>query len=174
MSANAEIEQYELRSASAAKAAELAFLRMPRSHYFGYFHYGDGPAAAGGGVGAFHWFPSQKALLNHFAQHLVFQSCGPASSDPFEVERNVRGILQVFQEQQHSWSWLIKELNTALRRYSQLEWIGTFRDLKQGTNDYEVKLRRSFRSNSDNPNDARPITRSEHEGWLLFLDQCGL
>jgi hypothetical protein len=56
----------------ATQALQVAYQRLPPEHPWGYFHYMDGPPAAGGGVGCFGWFVTRDEILTFIAGHQVW------------------------------------------------------------------------------------------------------
>ena len=63
-----ELNSPEMREET-QKALQAAYECLPPEHPWGYFHYLDGPPAAGGGVGCFAWFGSRDALLAFIGRH---------------------------------------------------------------------------------------------------------
>src|SRR5207249_3809540 len=120
---------------------------------------GDAPAGIGGGVGCFLWFQSRAGLLDFIANHLTFWVPGPADVDPGRVWSEVKKIVSEVENGQLTISEAIRRLNSALRHFSQIKWIGTSQDLIAGAGDFERELHGWFREdqNTDVPDHA--ITR---------------
>jgi hypothetical protein len=170
-----ETREYADRAEAARTAAEAAIARTPRATSFGYFAYGDACGAIGGGVGLFQWFPSRTALLEHLAQHLTFENPGQHGTDPFAVQAAVQKAIASFAKTDAPLKNLIRKLNPLLKTYSQLTWIGTLGELKEGLGKYEKGVRRTFREDNDAPrNQSRPIERSEAAAFIDFLSQYGI
>jgi hypothetical protein len=141
--------EYDVRTERAQAAGNEAQDRDPREHPFGFYSYGDAAGAIGGGVGAFLWFPTRESLLAYFSEHLTYQNPGPASSDETKVDASVRSALATFEGSGGPLESLIPVLNPILRNYSQIEWIGEFKDLAAGEQEFEKGVRTSFREDEN-------------------------
>ena len=173
MNSNFDTEEYAHREEAAREATEVATSRKPRASFFGFFAYGDAPGAIGGGIGMFQWFSSRKALLDHLAEHLTYQSPGRHDTDPFAVQAAVKRIVEKFRKVDAPLKLLISRLNAQLRTYSQITWIGTLADLKAAKGKYERKLRQDFRDSVDSDRGTLSIQRSEAADFLDFLSEYG-
>jgi hypothetical protein len=151
-------------------------LREPKATSWGMYSYGDAPAAIGGGMGAFTWFDNKTSLLKFVAEVLPFCPPGPRMSDPLAVDAKVREVLAGVRAGDIDLEKARRKLNVVLRSYSQIEWIGTFKGLKDGDGTYARKLVKEFRRSCDLPVGAAPvaITRSQVEDFKEFLAEYGI
>jgi hypothetical protein len=151
-------------------------MRVPKATSWGIYSYGDAPAAIGGGMGSFIWFDNKTALLKFVAEVLPFCPPGPSSSDLLAVEAKVREVLAGVKAGDLDLEKARKRLNVVLRSYSQIEWIGTFKGLKDGNDAYSRKLIKQFRRSRELPVGAAPvaITRSQVEDFKEFLAEYGI
>jgi hypothetical protein len=117
--------------------------------------------------------PSRKALLDHLADHLTYENPGRSDTDPFAIHAAVKGVVETFRKSDESLKNLIQKLNTLLTTYSQITWIGTLRDLKEGDHKYEKELRQEFRESIESNEGTRTIQRSEAAAFLDFLREYG-
>jgi hypothetical protein len=72
----------------------------------------------GGGIGLFHWFHSRKALLDHLAEHLTYESPGRSGTDPFVVHAAVKQAIEKFRGSDELLESLIPKLNPAAHIFS--------------------------------------------------------
>ena len=151
-------------------------LVKPRSTSWGMYSYGDAPAAIGGGIGAFTWFNSKTALLKFIEYVLSYSPPGPGNSDPLAVAYKVRAVLGQVRFGDLELDKARRKLNTVLRAYSQIEWMGTFKDLKDGNDAYARKLIKQFRRSRELAVGAAPvaIARSQIEDFKEFLAEYGI
>lgn len=163
-----DTEEYSQHEEAARKATDAASSRTPRANSFGFFAYSDAPGAIGGGIGMFRWFLSQKALLDHLADHLTYESPGQSDTDPFAVHAAVKSAVEKFKKSGASLETLIPKLNPLLRTYSHITWMGTLRDLKEGSRKYEKQLRHEFRESIESDEGTRPVRRFEVPEFLDF------
>lgn len=151
-------------------------MREPKATSWGMYSYGDAPAAIGGGMGAFTWFDSKTALLKFVVEVLPFSPPGPSNSDPLAVEAKVREVLAVVRSGDLDLERGRRKLNVVLRSYSQIDWMGTFKDLKDGNDAYARKLIKQFRRSRELAVGAAPvaIARSQVEDFKAFLAEYGI
>ncbi len=151
-------------------------LRQPKSSSWGMYSYGDAPPAIGGGMGAFTWFDSRTALLNFVAEVLPFSPPGPGNSDPLTIAAKVQDVLSGVSTGVLHLEKALSELNVILRSYSQIEWIGTFKDLKEGNGAYARKMVQEYRQSRGLPVGAAPIavSRSQVQDFKDFLAEYGI
>jgi hypothetical protein len=151
-------------------------LTDPKAKSWGFFAYGDAPAAIGGGVGAYCWFDSKAKLLQFVADVLPHSPPGPADSDPLLVADQVSEIISEVQRNNLDLEKARKRLNNVLRRYSQIEWIGTFKDLKDGKGTYARMIVKAFRRDRELTIGATPlsISRGQLADFKDFLSSYGI
>lgn len=161
--------------AANARWADVA-LGEPKSTSWGMYSYGDAPPAIGGGVGAFSWFDNKSALLRFIQEVLPYSPPGPGNSDPVVVADKVRAVLGQVRAGELELAKARRKLNTVLRAYSQIEWMGTFKDLKDGNDAYARKLIKEFRRSREIAVGAAPvaIARSQVEDFKEFLAEYGI
>jgi len=150
-------------------------LRTPTNKSWGFYAYGDAPGGIGGGVGMFCWFDGRAPMLKFIADVLPFSPPGPSTSDPLEVASRVRQTLDQVKAGELTLVTARTRLNKVLRSYSQIEWIGTFKDLKDGASPYARRLIQEFRRQYGLPVSTRPIhiTPSQMADFRLFLSEYG-
>jgi hypothetical protein len=151
-------------------------LREPKVSSWGMYSYGDAPPAIGGGMGAFTWFDNRTALLKFVADVLPFSPPGPGNSDPLAVATKVKEVLASVKAGDLDLEKARRKLNVILRAYSQIEWMGTFKDLKDGNSTYARKIVKNFRRSRDLPVGAAPVAvgRSQVEDFKEFLAEYGI
>ena len=151
-------------------------LGEPRSTSWGMYSYGDAPAAIGGGVGAFTWFNSKTALLKFIEEVLPYSPPGPGNTDPLAVADKVGAVLRKLRSGDLELGEARRRLNTVLRAYSQIEWMGTFKDLRDGNDAYARELIKQFRRSRELAVGAAPIAiaRSQTEDFKEFLAEYGI
>lgn len=154
----------------AQKAAE----RMPNNDTWGFFSFGDGPPAAGGGVGGFLWFDDRAGMLDFIRRHLTYFSPGPTKSDPQTVNAAVVSLVREFESGNVGEMGTLSRLNAALKGYSQIKWWGTFGQLLTDRADFPKRVRLQFRSIDADEGDSGPVTEAEIREFLEFLTEYGL
>jgi hypothetical protein len=80
-------------------------------------------------------------------------------------------VIEKFRGPDEPLESLIPKLNPLLRTYSQITWIGTRRDLQEGSGQYERQVRQEFREFIESSEGTRPILRSEAAQFLDFLSE---
>lgn len=150
-------------------------LSTPKSTSWGMYSYGDAPAAIGGGVGAFTWFDSRSALLKFVTEALPFSPPGPHDSDPLAVADKVKSLVTQIRAGDLDLESARRKLNTVLRAYSQIEWIGTFKDLKDGNGAYAKRIIKEFRESQALPVGKAPVavSRTQLKDFKEFLASYG-
>jgi hypothetical protein len=166
---------YDVRTERAQAAGEEANGRDPREHPFGFYSYGDAPGGIGGGVGVLLWFPTPESLLAYFSEHLTYQCHGPASSDETAVDASVKSAVATFEASGEPLENLIPVLNPILHNYSQIEWIGEFKDLAAGEREFEKRVRSSFRDadEEEENNPSSPIGPDQTDDFVEYLATYG-
>lgn len=151
-------------------------LREPRASSWGMYSYGDAPGGIGGGAGAFTWFNNRTALLKFVEEVLPFSPPGPGNSDPLDVAAKVRELLSQMRAGDIDLEKARRKLNIALRGYSQIDWMGTFKDLKDGNTPYARNLIKQFRRSHELAVGEFPIAvaRSQIEDFKEYLAEYGL
>lgn len=150
-------------------------LGEPKATSWGMFSYGDAPAGIGGGIGTFSWFNNKTAMLKFLPEVLPYAPRGPGNSDPLLVAEKVQGVLAAIKAGDLDLEKARKKLNSILRSYSQIEWMGTFKDLKNGNGTYPKKIIKEFRRVNDLTVGLMPIMilRSQVGEFREFLSVYG-
>jgi hypothetical protein len=144
-------------------------------HCWGFYSYGDAPAAIGGGVGSFAWFQTRRELLSFVRDVLPYSPPGSSDTDLGNVEKHVQEIVEHAIEEKIDDKKAIEALNATLRTYSQIEWLGTFEDLICGTDPFAEKIRGEFReSEEESATDCKAISDNEIEELRQFLREYGI
>ena len=174
----------------ADKAWDKAQEHEPRSSSWGFFGYGDAPGAMGGGVGAFVWFSTRARLMKFIAEVLPFSPPGPCGADEDAVAEQCSQLIKQYQEDSLSLEAMRTTLNQTLRGFSQIEWLGTRKDLLEGDHRYALYVRAQFRVDAmqgeegpnieqDSPLDllrahGAAIQPAEREDFMEMLVSWGL
>lgn len=167
-------DTYDTRYDDAQQAAEAAASRTPGPATWGFFAYGDAPAAMGGGVGVFTWFPSKKAMFEFVSRHIAFFPPGPSEADHDAVAAEAARIVDQVVKGKLSMDAGMARLNVALRRFSQFRWWGQFKDLAKGDGDFERKIRAWARERwGEDETDSSPIRAREMAEFKDALTQYG-
>lgn len=132
---------------------------------WGLWFYDDIPSGQGGGVGSFAWFTTHEELLQFITEVLPFYNAGSSSIDPKIASIAVNKLID-----QSSSAITMSEgfrvgLNQALSGLCQVEWLNTFADLMNGSNDLALQVRAKFRDD----NDGSRILPSERSDFISFL-----
>jgi hypothetical protein len=169
---------YDVRPERAQAAGEEAYGRDPREHPFGFYSYGDAPGSNWRGAGASLWFPTRESLLAYLSEHLTYFCPGPAYSDHTKVDASVKSAVAAFEGSGGRLENLIPVLNPILRHYSQIDWIGGFKDLVAGEREFEKQVRTSFRNvekdGQKQKNASSPIELDEKDDFVEYLTTYGL
>lgn len=157
-----------------ASWGEVSSGAPPDDHEWGFFSYGDAPAAIGGGSGMFTWFPDRASMLSFIEETLPFYPPGQATLDPDEIASGTAVVVEKMRIGTFADHEGIQHLNRVLETCSQLKWIGTVTDLLTGEHPYAVEVRSAFRSDDDDELDGRPIAEDEREHFFEFLESWGI
>jgi hypothetical protein len=172
---NLSDEDIERREKAAQELAQAANERTPDSQSWGLFSYGDGPPAAGGGVGIFLWFSSEAELLDFVALHLLFSEPGPTG---VLVEPRLVAVGEIIDklrigELERGPARLA--LNNSLKCFSQIEWWGTRSNLFSADAEFPRRVRARFRDDWGKPDSTgQAITEEEEKDFLQYLETYGL
>jgi len=143
---------------------QKAYERLPTEYPWGYFHYLDGPPAAGGGAGCFSWFPTRDEMFLFIAQNQVWIAPGPAGVDPVERVIEVEKIIDKVLADEIDMEAARTEINDALKACSQIEWWGHFEDLVSGESDFAREIRKWYRDfGRAEVVDSSPVTDEEEQ-----------
>jgi hypothetical protein len=136
--------------------------------------YGDVPAGIGGGFGVLMWVENKSKLVRFLSDHLTSMSPGPASIDHGRVDREIREYLEGKSVQKLITARIQEELNQRLKGFSQFEWIGRFRDLLDGDEEFPRRIRARFRGDRNQPEDELPIRGEEIGDFKDSLREYGI
>jgi len=173
---NLSKEDIERREKVAQELAEAAHGCRPDSQSWGLYSYGDGPSAAGGGVGAFLWFSSEAKLLDFIALHLLFGAQGP-SGVPVEPRLvSIGEIIDKVRKGELEQEPARLALNSSFKGFSQIEWWGSRSNLFSADSEFPRRVRASFRINERGEPGAtgHPITEEEEKDFLQYLETFGI
>jgi hypothetical protein len=146
----------------------------PDDAEWGFFSYGDAPAAIGGGVGMFTWFPDRASMLEFIEETLPYYPPGQSNLDADEIAENTSAVVEKLRLGTLTDEDGRQHLNRVLETCSQLEWIGTVKDLLTSDHSYLDKVRRTFREDEGDDADGGPISEDEREEFFEFLDAWGI
>ena len=147
----------------------------PGNNVWGFFSFGDAPAAIGGGVGTFVWFSNRDEMLSFIADTLPYEPPGASDADWQAVALETTVITDQMKSKEIDDEAGVNKLNSILKTFSQIEWMGTKEDLLSGSHRYAVEVRSAFRDSKDA--DARPrepIQQDEEHAFYEFLDGWGI
>ena len=183
----------ETRIRQAEENWQRVRLGDPLGYDWGFFSYGDAPAALGGGYGMFCWFASSNAMYDFIASTLPYDPPGPQTLDSIAVADETRKIIGGLKSGDLDQQTGVVSLNQCLRGFSQIEWLGEFSSLLESQDSYAIQVRAAFRES--NRQDSRPygndafktksvgsgdvdasgaaITTKERVPFSKFLDQWG-
>lgn len=168
-------EEYDAICEQADKLWLEAHDEKPNDSFWGMYSYGDAPGGIGGGVGSFVWFPSEDLLLDFIAAVLPFSPPGPASMDHALTAKKVKEIVEQVRSGDSDLNVSRAELNDVLKRYSQIEWFGTFEELRSGESDYSKKVLERFRYMEDeDEGPPRELSDQEVDEFIDFLREYGI
>ncbi len=162
----------------------------PVDSSWGFFSYGDACGAIGGGMGAFLWFPDQEKLLTFIRDVLPFNPPGPCNADHEKVDRDCTRLIEQFQAGEISLEEMRSSLNTTLKGFSQIEWLGTKKELLEGDHPYAMYLRARYQLDrwptdhipeveKDSPLKVlkiygKPVKPKEAEGFMEMISMWGI
>jgi hypothetical protein len=116
----------------------------PRDNEWGFYSYGDAPAALGGGVGGFVWFPNRNEMFRFVRETLPYSPLGQSGSDLPRVAAAVASIVDRAIAGSLEDDAAIQELNRVLKTFSQITWMGTYEELKSADSEFPRHVRRAF------------------------------
>jgi hypothetical protein len=157
-----------------ASWGEVSSGAPPDDHEWGFFSYGDAPAAIGGGSGMFTWFPDRASMLSFIEETLPYHPPGQATLDPDEIASETAVVVEKMRIGTLTDHEGIQHLNKVLKTCSQLKWIGTVTDLLSDDHTYALEVRSAFRSDDDDEANSGPISEDEKDDFFDFLDTWGI
>lgn len=166
-------DDLEARVKDAEARWQATVLGNPGECEWGFFSYGDAPAAIGGGIGMFAWFSDRQSMLDFIASSLPYCPPGPSHLDPDEVATRTSTIVAKLKLGTVSDPEGINELNTALVNCSQLTWMGTVTDLLTGDHPYALEVRQAFHDSVDDEPSSAPIDEGRTQEFFEFLQEWG-
>ena len=152
--------------------------RDPRVCPWGLFAWGDAPPACGGGVGAFQWFETLEDLMEFItdwsaAEYMSFDN----EAEWLEQRQCLRSIVSQWQADPVS---TVQNLNKELKGLIQIDWIGSFAELKAGKVDFSRRIQEAFTdyhlsevSSSTSENPEKEAQAAEHS-FIRFLAEYGM
>jgi hypothetical protein len=143
--------------------------------WWGFFCYGDASAPIGGGNGSFVWFPDRDEMLDFIRQVLPYSPPGRSDMDWEKVAKETEAIIDQMRGGDIDDKAATNHLNEALRSFSQIEWIGTFDDLLEGSHSYARLVRTEFRDSvEDATKQSDPIDEIELKDFKEFAALWGI
>ena len=140
----------------------------------GVFSYSDGPAAAGGGMGMFLWFHDWPELYQFLANYLIGMAPGPISEDHHSVYEKTWKIFKNLAEGKIQRDHAIHQINQAAKSYSQIEWWGTFKELCEGTGEFETKVRAACLRDDAKKGGPTKLTDQAKKQFIGALSEYGI
>ena len=139
----------------------------------GVFSYGDGPPAAGGGVGMFLWFKDWQEMYQFLADYFVPFASGPSYSEHEIVYNEIWKIFNELAEGKIQRDQAFGLINAAGKNYSQVEWWGTFEELFEGQGEFEKKVRQHCLRDSDGKSFIGKIASTEKKRFMEAIAEYG-
>jgi hypothetical protein len=164
-------------SANAFERLSVSAQRDPRLCEWGLFSWGDAPPACGGGVGGFQWFESLAQLLEFITDW------SPATYMTFDEEAewlSQRDRLQTIASQwNRDPAGTLEKLNAELKGLLQIDWIGSWNDLKAGNEAFSIRVRNAFAENQSRSagisgDGAKQSSQISDDAFVAFLAEYGL
>ena len=152
--------------------------RDPRICPWGLFTWGDAPPACGGGVGAFQWYESIEELIEFITD---WSAAGYMTFDDEAEWLEQRQCLRTIASQWHANpETTIQNLNTELKGLLQIDWIGTFTELKAANDAFGSRIQEAF--NEDQVSGLNANTDSfsgedagkAEDAFIKFLSEYGM
>ena len=167
-------QEWETIETNAQAEWENVMETTPDDKSQGFYSYGDAPAGIGGGMGCFAWFEDREAMLNFIEDVLPFNPPGPCTKDHLATQKAVKEATQVHRKGESTLEELRQNLNKVLRSYSQIEWFGSFLELKAGKAEFATSLIQRFRDDDEESAEVSPIGPDEQQEFIDFLGECGI
>ena len=141
---------------------------------FGFFSYSDAPGAIGGGFGSFVWFENKNETLDFISKTLPFSPPGQRDLNWPKVASETKKIVAKMRANKINDLNGIEQLNEVLKTFSQIEWIGTFDELKNGSHPYAKNIREEYRSDNgiEEDNDVS-ISKTYEASFREFIETYG-
>lgn len=139
----------------------LSSQRDPREYNWGLFAWGDAPPACGGGVGCFQWFATASDALAFVSDY------SPAMYCTFDEEEEWLLLRQRLRKIAAQWpdnpTEAIEAMNAELRSLLQIDWMGSYDELCDGSTPFSRRIRQAFAEEEGNDED-----------WIPFLQNYGI
>jgi len=146
----------------------------PRRNPFGLYFWRDAPPACGGGSGCFQWFESVEAALAYISDF------SPALYITFDDEQEWISLNQTLSEIAKGFTadpqGTIDAFNIELKGLLQIDWIGSFKDLKASSSGFCSRIRQWFWDGKGEElpsNGDRHVSDTDVEAFILFLENYG-
>ncbi len=146
----------------------------PRRHPWGVCLRPDAPPACGGG-GHFLWQPNLSQTLALVSDHssALFMTFGEDEREWLAFRDRLRAIAADFTNQP---SRCLAALNRELAGLLQVEWIGTYQELRSGGDPFCQRIRTSFLADAGallSERSTRKISASEEQAFCAWLAEYG-
>jgi hypothetical protein len=161
--------------ADAASAFEDVAGRSPREFPWGYYSYSDLPGPfCGSGTGGFCWFHSQDEAVAFFldvdlAGHWLSPARGDRAAEQLQQVREIVASREAWKPFEGS----ISQVNEALRGLVQLQWWGTFDELRSEDGEFARSVREFYWSMQDQEG-HRGIPESDADEFSESLWEYGI
>jgi hypothetical protein len=128
------------------KAFEQSHECEPSAVSWGLFAYSDAPPpVCGSGCGSFHWFATKEAMLEFVQDYMAWWNPAPSSMEPEDIAKMVQEIVAAEDDTER----LRGKLNHVMLNMWQIEWWGTYEELRTETSAFALKVRETFEELSD-------------------------
>ena len=147
------------------KAFNKAHNLDPTPECWGMFAYSDAPpVVCGSGLGSFQWFPTEADLITFIREYLAWWHPAPSTMEPDEIAAEVQAIVDAESADLEK---MVASLNNFMRNMWQIEWIGQFHDLCEGSGEFPEKIRDSFLEGGEE------VPQKMMAEFKEFLRSCG-
>ena len=162
---------------------------IPASEHWGFFSMDESPV----GIGGFTWFPTKQDMLQFFWEIIPPAMANESLSKVRSLCRNCRAHVRRHELGETSLEQLVEELNQSLKGATQIQWVGTFREMIAGRTLFCQILRAKFHAyRAESPVDAEhemidedssprllkrygtPVDDADLEEFMDFLGEWGL
>jgi hypothetical protein len=150
-------------------------VRDPRANPFGFFWYSDAPAPLGGGMGVFCWFSNAQEAVDWLFAELADHWLRRLREGTSTLDAIHNALEEAISGKRETGDVLVS-INEMLKRAVQIEWWGTFEELRTSDLAFPKKVRAALHREGpteDSEDDESPITESELDAFVEMLRGYG-
>ena len=134
---------------------------------FALAYHNDASGGAGGGTRCVLWFETAHERLEVLANFLLLTNPGPLSFDYTGVSQKICDLAEANWNGDLETPALISQVNSLTKQCFQIEWIGSRKELLNGSEDFPKWLRAQWRS--ADTQDESPLKTNEVADFLDYL-----